>query len=127
MEKIKLAINGFGRIGRAALKIALNYPELKIAAINDLTDTETLKHLLKYDTVYGKFAQKVESKDNNLLVDGQPIRVFAEKEPENLPWKDLNIDVVIESSGHFVTVEGASKHLKAGAKKVVISAPSRGD
>ena len=126
-KKINIAINGFGRIGRAALKIARNKPELSIVAINDLTDTGTLKHLLRYDTVYGKYDQEVEARENELIIANQSIQVFSEKDPEKLPWKDLNIDVVIESSGHFLDRVGASKHLQAGAKKVVISAPSKGD
>lgn len=125
--KINLAINGFGRIGRAALKIAWENPEINIVAINDLTDTTTLRHLLIYDSVYKKFTRNVEIGENQLIIDGQTVRVFGEKDPENLPWSALEIDVVIESSGHFTDRQGARKHLTAGAKKVIISAPSKGD
>ncbi len=120
----KIAINGFGRIGRPALKIMLDkYPKMEIAAINDLTDTKTLAHLLKYDSNYGIYNKTVEYDNENLIVDGKKIRVFAEKDPALLPWKDLKIDTVLECTGFFTTKAGAEKHIKAGAKKVVISAP----
>ena len=118
----KIAINGFGRIGRPALKIALT-KGLEIIAINDLTDTKTLAHLLKYDSLYGRYNKKVDSKEKSLVINGKKIKVFAEKDPTNLPWKDLNIDIVLECTGHFTDYQGAKKHLKAGAKKVIISAP----
>lgn len=127
MEKLKLAINGFGRIGRQAFKIALDKENINIVAINDLTDTQTLVHLLKYDSVYGKFEKPISSTENSIQVGDKQFRVYAEKDPEKLPWKDLGVDVVIESTGFFVDREGAAKHIKAGAKKVVISAPSKGN
>lgn len=123
---IRLAINGFGRIGRAAFKIALTKTDLTVVGLNDLTDTKTLAHLLKYDTVYGTFGHSVSATANSLVVDGASFPVSAEKEPAKLPWKDLNVDVVIESTGRFVTKEQASLHLDAGAKRVVISAPAKG-
>jgi glyceraldehyde 3-phosphate dehydrogenase len=137
MEKIKIAINGFGRIGRAAFKIALAKPELEVVAINDLTDPDVLAHLLKYDSVYGIYDKSVSSdvkkaKANQfittagtLIVDGKPVPVFAEKDPAVLPWRDLNVDVVLESTGRFTDSEKAGAHLKAGAKKVIISAPPK--
>lgn len=124
---IRVAINGFGRIGRNAFKIAFASPELEIIAINDLTDTSTLAHLLRHDSNYGEYHHKVEADEKNLIVDGKKIAVTAEKEPDKLPWKDMNIDVVIESTGRFVKGELASLHLKAGARRVVISAPAKGD
>ncbi|MFH1207556.1 MAG: type I glyceraldehyde-3-phosphate dehydrogenase [Patescibacteria group bacterium] len=122
----KLAINGFGRIGRAAFKIALTKPDVEVAAINDLTDTATLAHLLQYDTVYGKYEKLVKSNGKSLVIDGKEYPVLAEKEPNKLPWKDLKIDVVIESTGRFVKQEQAASHLAAGAQRVVISAPAKG-
>jgi glyceraldehyde 3-phosphate dehydrogenase len=123
---IRLAINGFGRIGRAAFKIALDYPDIEVVAVNDLTDTETLAHLLKYDTVYNTYSKKVTYDDKNIIVDGKAYPVLAEKDPAKLPWKAINVDVVIESTGRFVKKELASLHIKAGAKRVVISAPAKG-
>ena len=122
---IRTAINGFGRIGRTAFKVALDkYPEkIEIVAINDLTDPKTLAHLLKYDSNYGIWKFEVGSDEENIIVSGKKYPVYAEKEPEKLPWKKLNIDVVIESTGKFTDAEGAGKHIKAGAKRVVISAP----
>lgn len=126
MKKIKLAINGFGRIGRQAFKIALEKEDIDIVAINDLTDTKTLVHLLMYDSAYGKFDSQISSTDNSIKVDDEEFAVFAEKDPEKLPWANLGVDVVIESTGFFVDREGAEKHIQAGAKKVIISAPSKG-
>ena len=123
----KIAINGFGRIGRNAFKIAMGHPELEIVAINDLTSTGTLAYLLKHDSNYGAYHQEVGYDETNLIVDGKKIKVTAEKDPAALPWKDLGVDVVIESTGRFTNVEDASLHLKAGAKRVVISAPAKGD
>lgn len=123
----KIAINGFGRIGRNAFKIAMGHPELEVVAINDLTDTSTLAYLLKHDSNYGTYGQEVGHDDQNLIVDGKKIRVTAEKDPALLPWKDMAVDVVVESTGRFTKVEDASKHLTAGAKRVVISAPAKGD
>ncbi|MCK4453833.1 type I glyceraldehyde-3-phosphate dehydrogenase [Candidatus Parcubacteria bacterium] len=122
----KIAINGFGRIGRSTFKRILEkHPDLEVEAINDLTDTKTLAHLLKYDSVYGIYTKSVEAKENALLIDGKEIRVFAEKEPTELPWKKLGIDIVLECTGVFRDYDGAEKHIKAGAKKVIISAPSK--
>jgi glyceraldehyde 3-phosphate dehydrogenase len=123
----KIAINGFGRIGRNAFKIALSHPELEIVAINDLTDTATLAHLLKHDSNYGAYHEEVTFDETNLIVGGKKIKVTAEKDPTALPWGDLGVDIVIESTGRFTKVEDASLHLKAGAKRVVISAPAKGD
>ncbi len=124
---MKLAINGFGRIGRPVLKIAVENPEVEIVAINDLGNLENLAYLLKYDTAYGVYPHDVEIKDGNLIVGGKEIKVFAEKNPANLPWGDLEIDVVAECTGVFKDREGAKGHLEAGAKKVVISAPTKDD
>jgi glyceraldehyde 3-phosphate dehydrogenase len=124
---IKLAINGFGRIGRNAFKIAFGNPAIEVVAINDLTDTKTLAHLLKHDSNYGLYHSEVGFDDQNLIVDGKKVRVFAEKDPTALPWKDQDIDVVIESTGFFTKREDATKHLTAGAKRVVISAPAKDD
>jgi len=121
---VKIAVNGFGRIGRAFFKIALERG-MDIVAINDLTSPDVLAYLLKYDSVYGNYEKKVESGKDFLIVDRKKIRVFSEKDPINLPWKKLNVDIVIESTGFFTDREGASKHLKAGAKKVLISAPGK--
>lgn len=124
---IKIAINGFGRIGRNAFKIAFERRDVKIVAINDLTDTKTLAHLLKHDSSYGTYDRDVQYDDENLIVDGEKIRVYAEKEPKNLPWKDHRVDVVIESTGFFTDPAKAAAHLEAGAQKVVISAPAKGE
>lgn len=123
---VRVAINGFGRIGRQVLQAGINDPDIEWVAINDLTDTKTLAYLLKYDSVHGISKYSVESADGGIIVAGKLIKVFAEKDPEKLPWKDLGIDVVVESTGLFTNKEGASKHIKAGAKKVLISAPAKG-
>lgn len=122
---IKLAINGFGRIGRPSFKIAVNKPEVEVVAINDLTDTKTLAHLLQYDTVYGKYDKVVEASENALIVDGKEYKVFAQKDPASLPWEELGVDVVLECTGIFTDREKAKAHLDAGAKKVIISAPPK--
>ena len=126
---IKVAINGFGRIGRTAFKVALDKhkSELEIVAINDLGDSKTLAHLLKYDSNYGVWNHKVSSNEKGILVDQNIYQVLNEKEPANLPWSSLNVDVVIESTGKFTKGEQASAHIKAGSKRVVISAPVHGD
>ncbi len=125
---IKIAINGFGRIGRCAFRAAINNKlDLEIVAVNDLTNTKTLAHLLKYDTNYGIFNEKVEVEDKDIVISGKKIMMFAEKDPEKLPWKDLGVDIVLECTGVFKDKDGAGKHLKAGAKKVIISAPAEGD
>ncbi len=128
MAKTKVAINGFGRIGRNAFKIAFERTDLEIVAINDLTDTKTLAHLLKHDSSYGTYEHEVSFDDDHVIVDGQPIKILAEKEPSSLPWGDLGVEVVIESTGFFVKPELAKAHIEGGgAKKVVISAPAKGD
>lgn len=124
---LNLAINGFGRIGRQAFKVAITKKNVKVVAINDLTDTKTLAHLLKYDTAYGHYETPVEFDEKNLIVDGHKVPVFAEKDPTVLPWAKLKVDVVLECTGRFTNKEGADMHLKAGAKKVIISAPAKGD
>lgn len=127
MAKVRIAINGFGRIGRNAFKIAFERSDIEIVAVNDLTDNKTLAYLLKYDSNYGTYEHKVTSDDEHIVVDGQSIKVFAEKDPAALPWGDLNVDLVIESTGFFTDKEGASKHIQAGAKRVVISGPTKSD
>lgn len=133
MKKPRIAINGFGRIGRsffraafashaeASAKAGLNFD---IVAVNDLSDTKTLAYLLKYDSVYGRYSKNVEAKDGHFEVDGQEVKVLAEKNPENLPWKDLDIDIVVESTGFFTNGEKAKAHIGSGAKRVVITAPA---
>jgi len=123
---MKVAINGFGRIGRAVFKALLNKKGIEVVGINDLTDTKTLAHLLKYDSCYGEFKGAIGSIADSLLVKGKKYRVYAEKDPSVLPWKALSVDIVIESTGRFTDKAGAGAHLKAGAKKVIISAPSKG-
>ncbi len=127
MAKLRVAINGFGRIGRHALKVAWAKKGIEVVAINDLTDTKTLAHLLKYDTAYPDFAESVGYDEKNIIVDKKKIAVFSEKDPSLLPWKTLKVDVVIESTGRFTDEAGAGLHVKAGAKKVVISAPGKGN
>jgi glyceraldehyde 3-phosphate dehydrogenase len=122
---VKIAINGFGRIGRPVLKILLEKKDLEVVAINDLTEVKTLAHLLKYDSSYGIYNHEVNYNGEGLEIDGKKIKVFAEKEPSKLPWKDSGVDIVIECTGFFTEVEGATKHLQAGAKKVILSAPSK--
>ncbi len=125
MKKIKVAINGFGRIGRVSFRVMMERENIEIVAINDLTDSKTLAHLLKYDSVHGIINAEVKSDEKAIIVNGKRIIVYAEKDPANLPWKDLDIDVVIESTGHFLDKESAGKHITAGAKKVIISAPPK--
>ncbi|MEA3466535.1 MAG: type I glyceraldehyde-3-phosphate dehydrogenase [Thermodesulfobacteriota bacterium] len=120
-----VAINGFGRIGRIVLRAALNNPNFDIVAINDLTDAATLAHLLKYDSVHGIFSAEVSSDEKSIIVNGKHIQIFSEQDPSRLPWKELGIDTVIESTGRFCERDDAAKHLSAGAKKVVISAPGK--
>jgi glyceraldehyde 3-phosphate dehydrogenase len=123
---VKVAINGFGRIGRPVFKkIIESHPNLEVVAINDLTDAPTLAYLLKYDSVYGIYQKSVRAQGDYLLVNGQKFKVFAEKDPSKLPWKELGVDIVLECSGVFTDYEGARKHIEAGAKKVIISAPSK--
>jgi glyceraldehyde 3-phosphate dehydrogenase len=125
--KTRVAINGFGRIGRNAFKIAFARSDIEVVAINDLTDTKTLAYLLKHDSNYGTYDKKVEFDDKNLIVDGEKVVVLAEKDPAMLPWKDMNVDIIIESTGFFTDKEGAEKHVTAGAKRVVISGPTKSD
>ncbi len=124
-NKIKVGINGFGRIGRQAFKIAMSMPDVEIVAINDLTSPEVLAHLLKYDSNYGKFPHEVSASETEVIVDGKKYPVSAEKEPANLPWGKLGADVVLECTGRFTDSEKASAHLQAGAKRVIISAPAK--
>jgi glyceraldehyde 3-phosphate dehydrogenase len=125
--KTRVAINGFGRIGRNAFKVAFERSDLEIVAINDLTDTKTLAYLLKHDSNYGTYHKEVSSDEKHLIVEDQKIVVLAEKDPAALPWDDLKVDVVIESTGRFTDKEGAGAHLKAGAKRVVISGPTKSE
>jgi glyceraldehyde 3-phosphate dehydrogenase len=123
---VRVAINGFGRIGRMVFRCGYKDPDVEFVAVNDLTDTKTLAHLLRYDSVHGIFEGTIEARDNALIINGREVKVFAEREPNKLPWKNLNIDVVVESTGFFTSKERASLHLQAGARKVLISAPASG-
>jgi glyceraldehyde 3-phosphate dehydrogenase len=127
MKTVKLGINGFGRIGRQALKVALTKPEIDVVAINDLTSPQVLASLLKYDSNYGIYQKTVGFDDTNIIIDGKKIQVIAEKDPAALPWGKLGVEVVIESTGRFTDYDKAAAHLKAGAKRVVISAPAKDD
>ncbi len=122
---LKVAINGFGRIGRNILRSALNEKKLTVVAINDLTDSKTLAHLLKYDSVHGQLNATVSAGESSLIVNDMDIKIFSERDPANLPWKGLGVDLVVECTGLFVDKANASKHLAAGAKKVIISAPAK--
>ncbi len=122
---IRIAINGFGRIGRNVLRAGYKNPAIEWVAINDLTDAKTLAHLLKYDSTFGIMPADVKADGNNIIVDGKKIQVLSEKDPVALPWKEMNVDLVIESTGRFTNKEAASKHLAAGAKKVLLSAPAK--
>jgi len=123
----KIGINGFGRIGRMALRIAINRPDLEIVGINDLLEPSYMAYMLQYDSTHGRFDGTVEVKDGNLIVNGKKIRVTAEKDPANLKWNEVGAEIVIESTGLFLTQETAQKHISAGAKKVVLSAPAKDD
>lgn len=125
--KTRVAINGFGRIGRSAFKIAFERSDLEIVAINDLTDTKTLAYLLKHDSNYGTYEHDVKADEKGIVVKGHHVQVLAEKDPAALPWKELKIDIVIESTGRFTKKEDAELHIKAGAKRVVLSGPSKSD
>ena len=125
MKKIKVGINGFGRIGRAFLKVAWERPEIEIVAVNDLGSVENMAYLLKYDTVYREWKHEIKAEGQEIIIDGKKVKVLAEKEPSKLPWKDMGVDVAVESTGLFVTYDKAKAHLDAGAKKVVISAPAK--
>lgn len=122
---LKLAINGFGRIGRIVFRQALIHEEVEVVAVNDLTDAKMLAHLLKYDSVHGILDAEISSEGENLIVNGKKIKVFSQKDPSNLPWGELNIDIVVESTGFFTEAEAAGKHIEAGAKKVIVSAPGK--
>jgi glyceraldehyde 3-phosphate dehydrogenase len=125
---MKVGINGFGRIGRQVLKALIErYPDIEVVAINDITDIGTNVHLLKYDSNYGRFPGEVKIDGNDMIVNSRRIKVFAEKDPINLPWKDLGVDLVVESTGIFTDADKASAHIKAGAKKVIITAPAKGE
>jgi glyceraldehyde 3-phosphate dehydrogenase len=124
---INIAINGFGRIGRQVFKAGFGRKNFNIVAINDLTDTRTLAHLLKHDTAYGSYGKKIENDDKNLIVNGKKIPVFAQKDPAVLPWEKSKVDVVLECTGFFRTKDLAELHIEAGAKKVILSAPAKGD
>lgn len=124
---VKVAINGFGRIGRLAFRLMFNDPEFEIVAINDLTDATTLAHLLKYDSAQGRFDLPVEAKESAIVVDGKEVTIYAEKDPSQLPWKELDVDVVLECTGMFTDKVKAEAHIQAGAKHVIISAPAKGD
>lgn len=125
MKTIKVGINGFGRIGRAFLKIAWERPEIEIVAVNDLGDVHNLAYLLKYDTVYKKWEHEISAEEQGIIIDRKRVKVLSEKDPSHLPWRDLSVDVVVESTGLFTSYEKAKVHLDAGAKKVVISAPAK--
>ena len=122
----KVAINGFGRIGRLAFRRLVEKSELEVVAINDLTSVDTLAHLLKYDSVHGRFPYEVSAAENALIVNGKEIKIYSERNPADLPWGDLGIDLVVECTGIFTSKEGMSKHVEAGAKKVLLSAPAKG-
>lgn len=127
-KNLNIAINGFGRIGRAVCKIIIDkHPNYKIVAINDLTDTKTLAHLLKYDSAYGVYDKKISADERNIIIAGKKIPVFSEKDPSLLPWSKMKVDVVLECTGRFTNKEGLGLHIKAGAKKVILSAPSKGE
>lgn len=125
---IKVAINGFGRIGRLAFRLMNEDPDFEIVALNDLTDAETLAYLLKYDTAQGRYkSDSISFEGDHIIVDGKPVKVYSQRDPELLPWKELEVEVVLECTGFFTSKDKAEKHIKAGAKKVVISAPAKGD
>ena len=127
MGDIPVAINGFGRIGRLVFRAAVEQGGIEVKAINDLTDAKTLAHLLKYDSTHGRFASEVEADGDNLIVNGKTIRILAERDPANLPWSEFGVDLVLESTGFFTDADGARAHISAGAKRVVISAPAKGE
>ncbi len=124
---VRVGINGFGRIGRLVLKAGWNNKDIEWVAVNDLTDAQTLAHLYKYDSIFGIDPHKIEARDNEIVIDGKAIKVVAQKDPAALPWKDLGVDIVIESTGRFTEADKAKAHLSAGAKRVVISAPAKGE
>ncbi|MEE9275526.1 MAG: glyceraldehyde 3-phosphate dehydrogenase NAD-binding domain-containing protein, partial [bacterium] len=121
---IKVGINGFGRIGRNLFRAAMGDPDIEFVAVNDLTDPKTLAHLLKYDSIHGRFDGTVEAGEGEIIVNGKSVKVLSERDPANLPWGELGVQVAVESTGIFTKRPDAEKHLKAGAKKVIISAPA---
>lgn len=123
---IKVAINGFGRIGRLVLRKALEHDDIEVLAVNDLVDPDNLAYLLKYDSVHGRFPYDITIKDGVIIANGKQIKIFAEKDPANLPWKSLDIEYVVESTGRFTNMDDAKKHIQAGAKRVIVSAPGKG-
>ncbi len=127
MNQVKIAINGFGRIGRLVFRQIYNMEGIDVVAINDLTSPSTLAHLLKYDSAQGRFGQEITATDNSIVVNGEEVRVYAEKNPADIPWKNHDVDVVVEATGFFTSVEKAQAHITAGARKVIISAPATGD
>jgi len=124
---VKVGINGFGRIGRLVMRAAANNPDVEVVAVNDLTDAETNAHLFKYDSVHGTFPGEVKVSGDEILINGKPVKVFSEKDPHNLPWRDLGVQIVVEATGKFRDKEKASAHLDAGAKKVIITAPAKNE
>ena len=124
---IQVGINGFGRIGRNLLRAAINDKNIQIVAVNDLTDPKTLSHLLRYDSIHGRFDGTVESDEDSIIVNGQKIKVLSTRNPADLPWGDLGVEIAVESTGIFTKREDAGKHIEAGAKKVIISAPASGE
>src|ERR1035437_5675994 len=127
MSKIKIGINGFGRIGRLVFRVACNRPNIEIVGINDLIDVDYMAYMLKYDSTHGKFNGKVEIKNGKLVVNGNIIRISAEKDPANLKWNEVNAEYIVKSTGLFITQDTEKKQIKAGAKRVVISAPAKDD
>lgn len=125
MKNIRVGVNGCGRIGRLTIKLLLEKEGIDLVAVNDLTDPKTLAHLLQYDSVHGKYPHKISVEEGHILIRDKKIRIFAEKEPSNIPWADLNVDIVLESTGKFTDKASASGHIKAGAKKVIITAPAK--
>lgn len=125
MKKTRVAINGFGRIGRVVYRIFTQRDNIEVVAINDITDAHTLAHLLKYDSIHGVFRGEISAESDGVVVNGKKIPVFSEKDPASLPWGKMNVDVAVESTGHFLDVAGAQKHLQAGAKRVILSAPPK--
>ena len=124
---VKIGINGFGRIGRFVFRVASERDDVEVVGINDLIDVDYLAYMLKYDSTHGRFKGDIVVDNNSLIVNGKTIRITAERDPANLKWGDIGVDVVVESTGFFLTQETASKHIEAGAKKVVLSAPSKDD
>ncbi len=123
----RIAINGLGRIGRAALKIALDHPDLEVAAVNDLLPADNLSYLIRFDSVYGRYPRRVASEADDLILDDSRVRLLNEKDPAQLPWKELQVDIALECTGIFTTKDGLEKHLSAGAKRAILSAPAKGD